>query len=141
MKRIFTFVLSLLVFLCAASAVAEEIDISSLTLDELVELQGKITSRVNDLLGAPSDVMYMGKYVGGVDIKAGRYWLTALVSESYFDMYLYEDASAMDDYNPSINQILHDGDICEIEIKDGMILLVSKGSAMITPRTKPSWVP
>lgn len=141
MKRIFAFILSFLVFLFAASAIAEEMDISSLTLDELIELQGKITSRINEALSASSDVIYMGEYVGGVDIKPGRYLVTGLEEKFQFGMCLYADTSAMDSDDYLINKGLFGGETYDLEIEEGMVLEVYRGSAIVTSHAKPSWAP
>lgn len=141
MKKILAFILSLLMLLCSASAMAEEIDISSMSLDELVELQGKIASRINELLGTSSDAMYLGEYVCGIDIKSGRYLLTALERESPFMIKLYADASMEDAGDSLVHESIYGGETYDLEIEDGMILVVYRGGAIVTPRTKPSWAP
>lgn len=57
-----------------APALATSVDISNLTLDELVVLRGEINSIIDEEIFQ----IYAGKYIVGVDILPGRYAIKCL---------------------------------------------------------------
>lgn len=143
MKKILSFVVVMMLFSISAFAVGENIeqDLSAYTLEELTELRNSIDAEINNRLSDfSSDLIYMGEYVVGIDIKSGIYLLEGASDDEYFSFDLYADKDK--ERNDLIcSEILSDGEQYYVELTDGMLLSVDNGKGTVIPWTKPSWAP
>ena len=143
MKKILSFVVVMMLFSISAFAVGENIeqDLSAYTLEELTELRNSIDAEINNRLSDfSSDLIYMGEYVAGVDIKSGTYLLESASDDGFFSFHLYADKDKERD-DLICNENLSDGERCYMDLKDGMLLYVYSGKGTVLPWTKPSWAP
>jgi len=72
MKKIIA-VLFLVVMVLTMSSVAEEIDVDSLSLNQLIALELKIQQKIFELDSMNNSVLYPGRYEAGSDIESGEY--------------------------------------------------------------------
>ena len=85
MKRIVCLYIALTIVLCGI-AFAENINIDSLSIKELLDLQSQIDHKIVDLSPYENCVLYEGKYIAGKEIEAGTYVFDCvLVQENIFD--------------------------------------------------------
>ena len=131
---------------CADTALAPKIDISELTLDELVALHEDVDARIKELTecDVDADVIYVGDYEVGKDIAAGTYrFICNKTSDSGYDFYyyLYADRDAVKDWNPIQRDGGDNGDVFQLRLEDGMILRVDNGQALVQKAAKASWAP
>ncbi len=93
-------------FLLFPAALADSVDLSSLTDDEIVEL----LSKVNDELVArgiqKSATLPAGKYVGGKDLPAGAYIITCKTDDNHHGIVWV--SAAADDLNNQYPSILYE---------------------------------
>lgn len=76
MKKCAVVLLVMTLVLCAATGLAESVDLSQMTLDELITIQKRVDDEIRSRLSFSSFSMYPGTYVVGTDIKAGAYVIT-----------------------------------------------------------------
>ena len=80
MKR-FLFVLSVLLLIAAilpSISLADGLDLSSLSLEDLLGLRKAIDEEIHIRISQPSETLYDGVYVIGTDIRSGRYLVTVI---------------------------------------------------------------
>lgn len=143
MKKIIVTIVVMMLLSVSAVANGENIglDLSTYTLDELLEIRDSVNSEINGrLAGTFSDEMYQGEYVVGVHIKSGIYLLGGADDNEYFSFHLYTDEE-MERDNLICNESLSYGDQYYVELTDGMMLYVYSGKGIVTPWVKPSWAP
>ena len=126
MRRLFALVLVFVLMFCSA-ATAENIDLSSLTLEELITLRQEI-----DMLIFGSDAyknvsVPAGDYVVGVDIPAGIYSLEA-ANGSYAMISVYADSSKDIMSMGACHSVGGGETVGKIEFKDGQIVEIQMGS-------------
>ena len=141
MKKIIVAIVVMILLSVSAVAIGENIglDLSTYTLDELLEIRDSINSEINErLVGTSSEEMYQGEYVVGVHIKSGAYLLGGASDNDYFSFFLYNDEV---EGEIICNESLSYGDQYYIELTDGMMLEVYSGKGTVTQWAKPSWAP
>lgn len=141
MKKFIAMALALLCL--AVPAIAEEIDLSSMNLTELLKLHEQLDASIQEQFDCSLDSngLYQGIYVVGKDIKAGRYLLTS-VSKTYFMCHLYEDMSHKEAHDGGQHEtIIGIGDTLQLKLEDGMVLVVDQGSASVKPVPEAEWAP
>ncbi|MBR6569173.1 MAG: hypothetical protein IKK75_01845 [Clostridia bacterium] len=74
-KKLLLLLMTIIVLTSATFAVAEELDLSQLTFDELIELRTKITLEMQSRPEAEDIVLGVGEYVVGRDLNPGSYYL------------------------------------------------------------------
>lgn len=99
MKRITVLVLAALLLFCLtlSSSYAEDIDLSSLSYDELITLQSKLSLEIMQRPEFKAVKVPPGAYKVGVDIPAGKWTITA--SEGACEVYW---GKALDEYGVEI---------------------------------------
>ncbi len=138
---------SIIAAMCFAYPVmAAETDLSSMTLDELVELRNSITQ---EILARTADeemeTIPAGVYVAGTDIKVGSYTIT-VSEDGNVAMFIYENEDAFNSTTKSGNTeralplfdtfLMHSGS-ATANLKEGQVLRLS-GEAYIQNNTS-SW--
>lgn len=126
MRRLFALVLVFVLMFCSV-ATAESIDLSALSLDELIALRQEI-----DLLIFGSDAyknvpVPAGDYVIGVDIPAGTYTLEAH-GDSYAMITVYADANKDIMGMGACHSVGGGETVGKIEFKDGEVVEIQMGS-------------
>lgn len=92
LKRILSFLLTLALFLGAASAIAEADDLSEMTFEELAELRTLITAEMLTRPEGEEIVLSAGEYVVGRDLQPGTYYAIYESGQwSGGSIYVYED--------------------------------------------------
>ena len=76
MKKCAVVLLVMSLVLSAAIGLAESVDLSQMTLDELVTVQKRVDDEIRSRLSFSSFSIFPGTYVIGTDIKAGSYVIT-----------------------------------------------------------------
>lgn len=129
-KKLIALVLALVML--AGMAMAEEIDLSEMSIEELITLK----TRINELIGSE---MITGRYVGGKDIKVGQYVITvvAVDKEDYPMYFIIRDADGewITDLYPYL------GETISIGVHENEMLEVGGGVAMVSVEEKKSWMP
>ena len=140
MKRLLI-ILALLIVI-AVPALAEPVDYSSMTLEQLIEMRSKINQEIDARIGTSTTAIYSGVFVVGKDIKPGRYVLILEkglkypTASTYFGTEKYADDSQYQAYE------LRDGESTYIELVDGMTFTLDQIMiAYLQPLTKPEWAP
>lgn len=141
MKKFIAMALALMCL--AVPAMAEEIDLSSMNLTELLKLHEQLDASIQEQFDCSLDgnSLYQGIYVVGKDIKAGRYLLTS-VSKTYFMCHLYEDMPHKEAHDGGQHEtIISIGDTLQLKLEDGMVLVVDQGAASVKPVPEAEWAP
>lgn len=141
MKKFIALALALLCL--ALPAMAEEIDLNSMTLAELLKLHEQLDAAIQEQYDCilDSNGIYQGVYVVGTDIKAGRYLLTS-VSKTYFMCHLYEDMEHKTAHDGGQHETITGiGDTLQLKLEEGMILVVDQGAASVKPVSEAEWAP
>lgn len=132
MKRLFLLILVLT--MAVSPALAAEIDLTTMTDAELVELRAQIDEILND----NGSKIYEGTYVAGTDIKPGRYELTCYRGTlDLMYVNLYADNTQE---NKLESYTLTTGSSIYVNLTEGMALVLKLGSCYIkTPSA--DWAP
>lgn len=132
MKR-FLGILLATALLCVP-ALAEEIDVSAMSLDELVALRAKVQSEIDTRIDATGDILPEGRYTVGQGIKAGNYVFTVQSVRELSDgtsvcaIELYDDAGNFVQYSSRIKV----GDVFFFGLTDGMTLVIDGGYGTVS---------
>lgn len=92
MKRILV-ILMIFLFVFAGSASASEIDLTSMTFDELVELRDQIDQQMRAIYPEYDYILTEGNYFVGIDLPAGKVMLYRLSTDdtSLDDVLFYDE--------------------------------------------------
>ena len=151
-----------LIIMCAAilfltPAFAEDYDFSEKKLDELIMLRSRIDEEITTRIGTNNSMIYMGSYLVGTDIKAGRYLITCTKENenatngmvivvfrsdeayeaNYPTSYVYGDYRDNADVFIGIDE----GESALLSIQDGDHLVINWGQGTCIPYQAPSWQP
>ena len=134
MKR-FICILFASLLLISSVAIAE-VDISSMSLDELIALRQQIDEKI----GYP----IQGDLICGIDIKEGYYSITYIAPEDTpyektAFIALWEDETLEEDKTPS--RRLKPGDSFVIHLLEHNVLRVNFDTILLSPVEAPSWQP
>lgn len=142
MKKIISCFL-LLCMLFTVTASAEEIDLSNLSLEELISLHAQVDELLSEKSKCKLDVIYQGYYVVGEDIKEGDYLLTRIddFDEPFWIITMYESKEDEENRNDVSKINLQKGDNGQLNLKDGMIVKMTRGYGLFESIEKPSWKP
>lgn len=147
-RKILTFILTcmLVTMPVQAEVYYEEVDISSMNVDQLITLRDRINIEIAEQGG--DNVIGKGTYEVGVDIKTGYYEIICSKGAQYgfINVELYQ---TRDDYNSKnnreVSQIYYnkenpeDSEKATVNLKEGNILILSgEGIVQIID---PSWKP
>lgn len=139
MKRILVcFLMNLLILTSIAAA---QTDLSSMTLDELVDLRREVITeickRVSD--GEGGSVMHTGKFTVGQDIKANYYHFTAIDENDGFTINIYPTSEMIWGERTTLQADL--GESYTANLMDGMVVEVVRGIGFVQVIDKPDWAP
>lgn len=144
MKKLLAVLVAL--FMLVPVALAEEIDLTKMTTEELEKLQQNIVLELISRGVSTDNVILKGLYVVGKDIKAGKYQITALDENPGQRVFLFPSEESLKaametkvlpkeavEYNPYNSAVY-------ITFEDGAAFVV-EGSSMMIKEAKPSWAP
>ena len=136
MKKILCLLVALL--LIGSLGLAEAIDLSSMTDEELLALKEQVNQAISDRGLVKEFQLTAGIYIGGIDIKPGRYTLTATDANDMVSIGLGVDTDALDSDKGVLfmdTEYFHEGDepkIYSLSIAEGNVLVIkTKGSMTI----------
>lgn len=125
-----------------------EIDLSSMTLDELVALRNDISFEISSRVSDQGEPFYPGRYDVGKDIKAGTYVITNVTDDPDNNALNWiECGTATIKENGELESSYHEyikcGSSVMVSLADGMVFLLSTDTGIMTITTmeKPSWAP
>lgn len=125
-------------FLVGSIALAEVVDLSSMTDDDLLALKDQVSQAVSDRGLIKEFQLTAGVYIGGVDIKPGRYILTATEVNDSVSIGLGKDVESLDSDKGILfmdSEYFREGDdpkTYSLSIAEGNVLVIkAKGSMTI----------
>lgn len=131
----------LAVSLCCVPAMASgDIDLTTMSLEELKELQTELTKEIINKGGY--EVFPAGAYVAGTDIEAGSYTLISddelSANVRIFDSKaMYTLSASTEEAKPTFEMMIVDGETATANLSDGQVL-VTDDSLYIT-KSAGSW--
>lgn len=133
----------ILMMLLVTSAYADIIDLSSMTVEELIALHEQIDGILQEKFECKLGVFYPGNYVVGRDIKEGQYIFscTKVGLANFWILTTYETEEDFANRNSYAKQNLQVGGQVQINLTDGMVLSVGDGLGTIQPVVKSDWAP
>lgn len=146
MRKLIALILILSCF--TLPAMAEGIDVSSISLSELLALHEQLDAAIDEEIECRLDEnsIFQGVYVVGKDILPGYYLFTCIVDrhdEGNFDFFyeLYESEETYSKHNRSMFDRFNIGESAQLNLVDGMVLRIVNGTANVQQATKPAWAP
>lgn len=152
MKRLALFMV--FVFGLIGVSLAENLDFSNMSTDELLEMRKNIDSEIASRVYDDVSIIYPGTYIVGRDLEAGSYVLTYMqdvgenshaqfgvfdTEEAYREVYNYNSTNNFREYSIYYGDLTDPGEQGYIDLKDDYILYISgTGLSSIIPVT-PSW--
>lgn len=136
--------------LAATPVMASDIDLTSMSTEDLVALKDSINTEIANRGG--DNVIGEGVYIVGTDIKAGSFKVTAMKGyDGYTTFYIFKDSAEYEEYkggNYDVGDCVVDLDSYEegdidsgnLTLKEGEVLYVYRGNAVIE-EVNPSWKP
>lgn len=92
MKKLIVLLVVLALMVCVGVALAEGIDLSGLSNDEIVALMGRVQEEIVTRHIEGTATLAGGTYIGGKDIPAGSYIFTCLASgDEWGNVTIYSD--------------------------------------------------
>jgi hypothetical protein len=151
MKKVLALVLGLM--LLAMPALAEDVDLAALSLDELVALRDRVDAEICARIPVNEAPFSSGIFLVGRDIKAGAYvieWKSFLSADAgkweSFDGKLYASEADYEEGTEAFNAYYHT--LYETEgswavvLSDGMVMTIEMtGSATIRSENNAFWAP
>lgn len=128
-------------------AFAETVDLSSMSLNELIQLRDAVNAAINEQLDFyfSDSKIGMGYYDVGVDIKPGKYDLICTYAETVEDRgsrcmvavlsSRAEDADALEEF-----YYITSGQQISVELVEGNVLVIARGNFLIQ-NSEHSWAP
>ena len=130
----------------SGTALAADIDLTGMSLDELVELQNNIVAEIDSRTNDGKDVIPCGVYVVGTDIKEGSFKLST-DEDNYTDVLVFEDEDTYKTYaadhkavNPLFSAFVGLSGSTTVNLKTGEVLYIYSGE-MIIEESNASWMP
>lgn len=126
MRKFVLFFLTASILLTSA-AFAEEIDYSSLSDDELLDIMFEVSAEITTR-GIDVTEIANGRYIVGVDIRSGKWEITNSADRGFGLLYV-KIYNNVDDNEWASNYTVEGKDTCYISLEEGMVLeLASIGS-------------
>ena len=141
-KLIAVLLVSLLI--CPAT-MAEGIDLTAMSTDELLTLREQLNAEIIARTGPDSAVIGRGVYYVGETLKASSYELTCVERNNdalYFWVEVYNSAQDFEAGKVAFNcgqMVL--GSVTTLTISDGMVVKIKNGSGTLRALEKPDWMP
>lgn len=134
MKRLakYTAVVLVILSVFACSGLAEGIDISSMSDDDLLALNESVDTEIVDRGLSELSVLPSGIYIVGEDIKSGHYRLIAMddqtkihvFSAEAYDAFVQNGSWEKPEAKPDVNFYIDPGDEGFVGLDDGQVLRV-----------------
>lgn len=154
MKKIVSLLLAAMLLACtAAYAEWPDIDLASLSFEELVELHKAVDAEIDARIGCEPSTIAAGVYIAGTSIKSGAYTITCsdaydesgMVIQVFENQDKYKEFLNSGDYWYAPGYQLYSGNIAAdqtatISLADGMILVINGGAGIIQ-EGNPIWAP
>lgn len=145
MKKFLAFLLAGM--LMVVPVFAETIDLSSMSLEELIQLRDSVNAAINKQQGfdfADSKIG-MGYYDAGADIKPGKFELICTFAEIDEDYGSQCNVAVVSDRGEDASVIVKFGGIMpgqqiSIELEEGNVLVIARGNFLIQS-SEHSWAP
>lgn len=143
-------IVSGLCLLITTPVMASDIDLTSMSTEDLVALKDSINTEIANRGG--DNVIGEGTYTVGTDIKSGNFKVTPMKGyDGYTTFYVFKDSAEYEDYkggNYDAGDCVIDlesyeegnNDSGNLVLKDGEILYVYRGNAVIE-EVNPFWKP
>ena len=149
MKKMLSLVLAIGLASIPVVAESPSVDLSAMTLDELVELRDRVSFEIDSRIYSDNSVIGSGEYTVGTLIAPGIYEFTA-TEVQYYDFISGTDSIC----NLTVYEIDADGNRVEktciyhvrqssvtiIELRDGEIFEISGGSGILRKANR-TWMP
>lgn len=128
-------------FVGVTFAGAEQMDLSSYSLDELVALRNSITEEISVRLG-DAGTIDQGLYEVGVDIKASSFEVMGLEgAEDYARVIIFDNREQLDATKALQTHNIGEGQSAIINLKEGQWLRINNYGPISIQEVKPSYAP
>lgn len=125
--------LSLILILALPAALADGVDLSSMSYDELTALRSQLEQEIMSRPEWKEVQVPPGRYVAGVDFPAGRYTGEMRKGNGAFMMVtLYENEHA-EAWQSTMYMLSEDAPTVSLTIKNGMVLETVTGGLWLLP--------
>lgn len=139
MLRKFLVILVSMLMLCSVCLAEVDIDVSSLTIEELLELRKMVSTELNMRLQVTDDVFYPYDYIVGEHIPAGGYLVTCVeVTGDYDYGTIAAWAEGESNWNCYVVEYPEAGDTYCIILEEGDTLRLNDGLYILQPYVLPS---
>lgn len=152
MRKMITLALVSMLLICGTAHAEISIDLTTMALDELVELHKFLDAEIDARIGCEPSMIAGGVYTAGETIKAGAYVITCsaayaeegMVIQVYASHEQYEKCRSVinqykDDYQ-LFSEYIQPGQAVTISLADGMVLVID-GGVGIAESYVPTWAP
>ncbi|MBP3649034.1 MAG: hypothetical protein J6K73_04550 [Clostridia bacterium] len=157
MKVAALFTILVLVLTGISSAFALEVDLSTISNDELILLNNQIKAELGKRNIEVDNLISNGVYVVGKDIRADQYLLTAVLTDYGMTIITFETEDCYNAYfstkrftvgeenaaveaNANGKIFIRNAETATLNLHDGMVLLIKDGVGSLEVVT-PSWAP
>ena len=141
MKKLLALVLSLALCLVGVAALAQDIDLSAMSFDELVTLRDQITTEITSRTEWKEVTVPPGMYEIGVDIPEG-YWMITIedgVATIQYGSTPNESKTEIEYSGRTFNEVIGKNDPgYSIDMKDGNFVYIGREPVIFTPYIRPS---
>lgn len=136
-------------FVFSASAMAEGIDLSAMSTDELLALREHVNTEITSRIGGDDNLIADGVYVAGEDIMPGRYKITCMAAfdDREFYVNVFESKENYQKYDESrwnnasyrfSQAALYEGGVTIVVLLEGMTIEIYNGLGRMEA-VKPNW--
>lgn len=126
----------------AAETSASDLDLTSMSLDDLISLRSEIDAEITTRLSSSaSDIIYPGTYIVGTDIKPGTYLFTCVDGEDQSEVFLDSIGGSADPDAGDIWEFISPGDTISLPLRDGATLSIDYAPGTLSIQPTPSWAP
>lgn len=135
--------LALCAVMLGSLGLAEEIDISGMSVDELLALRVRIDDQLAAMLPSDSSAIFRGVYIVGTDIAPGKYVFecTEVSVDDYGQLEINESEDE-DGYREEILDVnIYPGDKCYLDLTEGMLMEIEDGSGTLKKAEGLDWMP
>lgn len=116
------------------------IDYDSMSVEDLIALRDEINSKIAEKGG--DNIITKGDYEVGVDIRAGSFKVFCS-GDDCVNFYIYDSKEDLENYESSQQVLVYNDDTAGgmLNLKEGQIVSISTGAAIIEEITNASWMP
>ena len=132
--------LVLLIALLCTPVFGSDVDVSSLSDEELLSLFNTVQAELKTRDISEENCIKKGAYIVGTDIAAGSYVLTGMLDgEEYTDVYVYASMDDYHEYHSLESNYVKGKESINVQLTDGTVVyfskdtLIEKSSAPFAP--------